>query len=238
MDLPIWQASITDGSGDIEGGAAITIADEGTGVYPAGGTFEDRAGATPYVEGSIFADGNGFFTFYALPGEYRVTAVGVSGSQTFRYIVLPGTAAQADLMTAKSDLDSGKIPVFPWAYVQDNILGTVSESAGVPTGAIIERGSNANGEFVKFADGTLICTHISSATGFNLSASSYFTWTFPHAFLTTFNGVGYIQRPSNDTTEMFVRTGTVSTGSAQNFAHSGSAVAGGTFILRAIGRWF
>jgi len=43
-------------------------------------------------------------------------------------------------------------------YSKDNILGTVSESGGVPTGAIIERGSNANGEFVKYADGTMICS--------------------------------------------------------------------------------
>ena len=42
-------------------------------------------------------------------------------------------------------------------YHQGNILGTVSESDGVPTGAIIERGSNANGEYVKYADGTQIC---------------------------------------------------------------------------------
>lgn len=38
------------------------------------------------------------------------------------------------------------------------LLGTVSQSGGVPTGAIIERGSNANGEFVRYADGTQICT--------------------------------------------------------------------------------
>lgn len=38
-----------------------------------------------------------------------------------------------------------------------NILGTVSQSGGVPTGAIIERGSNANGEYVRFADGTQEC---------------------------------------------------------------------------------
>ena len=38
-----------------------------------------------------------------------------------------------------------------------SILGTVSQSAGVPTGAVIQRGSNANGEFVRFADGTQIC---------------------------------------------------------------------------------
>jgi hypothetical protein len=43
-------------------------------------------------------------------------------------------------------------------YKKSNILGTVSESSGVPTGAIIERGSNSNGEYVKYADGTMIST--------------------------------------------------------------------------------
>lgn len=41
-------------------------------------------------------------------------------------------------------------------YQKSNILGTVSQSAGVPTGAVIERGSNASGNYVKYADGTLI----------------------------------------------------------------------------------
>lgn len=38
-----------------------------------------------------------------------------------------------------------------------NLVGTVSQSAGVPTGAVIERGSNANGDYVRFADGTQMC---------------------------------------------------------------------------------
>jgi hypothetical protein len=42
------------------------------------------------------------------------------------------------------------------SFHQGNILGTVSQSAGVPTGAIIERGSNSNGEYVKYADGTYV----------------------------------------------------------------------------------
>ncbi|WP_244858229.1 hypothetical protein [Pseudomonas sp. PP3] len=42
-------------------------------------------------------------------------------------------------------------------YGKSNILGSVSQSAGVPTGAVIERGSNANGEWTKYADGTMIC---------------------------------------------------------------------------------
>jgi len=48
----------------------------------------------------------------------------------------------------------------PWwlSYSQRNVVGTVSQSGGVPTGAVIQRGSNANGEFVRFADGTQICS--------------------------------------------------------------------------------
>lgn len=55
-------------------------------------------------------------------------------------------------------------------YHQDSILGTVSQSEGVPTGAIIERGSNANGDYVKFADGTLICTNSNSPITTNPAA--------------------------------------------------------------------
>ena len=39
------------------------------------------------------------------------------------------------------------------------IVGAVGQSGGIPTGAIIERGSNANGEYTRFADGTQICRH-------------------------------------------------------------------------------
>ena len=72
-------------------------------------------------------------------------------------------------------------------YISGNILGTVSQSGGVPTGAIIERGSNANGEFVKYADGTLIC----SVRGLTLSqvfANIMETaWVFPVSFINTTN---------------------------------------------------
>lgn len=42
-------------------------------------------------------------------------------------------------------------------YSRDSILGVVSQASGVPTGAIIERGSNSNGEFIRLADGTAFC---------------------------------------------------------------------------------
>lgn len=70
------------------------------------------------------------------------------------------------------------------------VTGTVAMTAGLPTGAVIQRGSGANGEFVRFADGTQICTHILAIGPLNLALGSLFqgasaiTWTFPAAFAT------------------------------------------------------
>ncbi|WP_236045296.1 MULTISPECIES: DUF2793 domain-containing protein [Pseudooceanicola] len=49
----------------------------------------------------------------------------------------------------------------PWraVFTQASVVGTVSQSAGVPTGAVLESGSNANGEYTRWADGTQICTN-------------------------------------------------------------------------------
>lgn len=65
------------------------------------------------------------------------------------------------------------------AYGKSNVVGTVSKSNGVPTGAIIERGSGANGNFVKWADGTMICTRsfalqtVAANGTINLGAQSF-----------------------------------------------------------------
>ena len=48
-------------------------------------------------------------------------------------------------------------------YDQASAVGTVSQSGGIPTGAIIERGSNANGSYIRWADGTQICTNDDAA---------------------------------------------------------------------------
>lgn len=68
-------------------------------------------------------------------------------------------------------------------YRKQNILGTVSQSGGFPTGAIIERGSSANGEYVRYADGTQICwREFSSQNVAANSAGSTQTWTYPAGF--------------------------------------------------------
>ena len=73
-------------------------------------------------------------------------------------------------------------------FHQGSVLGTVSQTAGVPTGRVIERGSNANGEYVRFADGTQICTVTAAAVDTTTAAGAVYmhtnllTWTFPAAF--------------------------------------------------------
>ena len=57
-------------------------------------------------------------------------------------------------------------------------VGTVA--TGSTQGSIIERGSNSNGEYIKFADGTMICTfHGTAVTG----SYARVTWSYPQAFL-------------------------------------------------------
>ena len=74
-------------------------------------------------------------------------------------------------------------------YKRSNIIGTVGQISGVPIGAVFESGSNSNGEYIKFADGTLVCVIIRSMsiTTPNGSAGWWYTneWgiTLPAAYI-------------------------------------------------------
>lgn len=64
------------------------------------------------------------------------------------------------------------------AYHPSNIVGTVSQSAGIPTGAVIQRGSNSNGKYVRFADGSQIAEHKATYT----TGTGGSLWTYPLSF--------------------------------------------------------
>ena len=115
-------------------------------------------------------------------GVTTVTSVDGVGNTN---LVLPesgtvATEAYADTKQAKGEL----------AY-------NVNTSSYIPntlsSGAIIERGSNANGEYVKFADGTLICNAaLPNEIGYSWPINTWFRqsnfplktngWTYPSAF--------------------------------------------------------
>lgn len=124
-----------------------------------------------------------------------------------------------------------------------DILGAVSQSGGAPTGAILERGSNANGEYVKYADGTQICWMArtdnvaidQSSTGVFYSTSS--GWTYPVSFSSTPAVLGNGRRASGIT---WVVVGSPSASSVlyNHVAAQSQGSLGASIALVAIGRWY
>ena len=137
MTLAVWQATIVNGSGDIQPSVEVTVLDETTGLFPASGIYADRAGAVPITEGNLFADTNGFVRFYANPGEYRVTVAAAAGQNTFRYQILAGTAALADLTTSATDTTAGRV-----TKVGDfGIGGSSTSKLGIDLNTILDGGN-------------------------------------------------------------------------------------------------
>lgn len=118
--------------------------------------------------------------------EFQIRVFGPDGGSirnlVARFADSSLTWAGNEVLTAASAIAAAQIPASltpDKAYRRGNILGPVSQSSGVPTGAIIERGSNANGNYVKFADGTQICWR----PRFQMNGPSLYGWDFPAPFL-------------------------------------------------------
>lgn len=128
-----------------------------------------------------------------------------------------------------------------------NLLGAVSQSGGVPTGSVIEFGSNAQGDYLKFADGTMITSQVvtvpaqtwTNGTGvryvflsFTLPAAfavvpKMFAQTVEGAISTRGSQVSNVAPTSLSTASAYLVTPSATTSNAQL-----------TINVMAIGRWF
>jgi hypothetical protein len=173
-DLPLDRRAIVE---DMTFNAAAVGALAG--VTQIGGSF-----VTARANGGLGADASGF----AASSFLRATANGYEAR----------TAAQvrSDIGADNAgNLTAGLLPdarLSANVYRRANILGAVSQSGGVPTGAVIERGSDANGRYVRFADGTQICTvefddtaNAWTIADGNLFRGGFTTWAFPAQFAAT-----------------------------------------------------
>lgn len=102
----------------------------------------------------------------------------------------PANPEGVSFPTKPSTSGSDSLSVWARLWRRGNVLGAVSKLLGVPTGALADEGQNANGYYWKFTDGTLLCTHRMEIT-YSSAAQLADTWTFPHAF-----GSTYINRRS------------------------------------------
>jgi hypothetical protein len=123
-----------------------------------------------------------------------------------------------------------------------NWVGTVAESA---TSSVIEEGSNANGNFTKFADGTMICYTVKSVAHSTLTNNGYtlLSYTLP---------ISFVGDASCIVSGAYSASGTVSVQRAvEIFNHDGytwnniwvyktgtSTSQGARISLTAIGRWY
>lgn len=154
-----------------------------TGAFGLGGTF---APALADMDATTTPTGLYFFNFT----NGTTTGTAPPGFQFGGVLVLSGigSSPQAPLMIAvERTSGSGRMAWRTsaggtwgsWQYVfgNRNAVGTVSQSGGTPTGTLFETGDNANGRYIRLADGTQKCWRTMTA-----SNSAATTWTFPAAF--------------------------------------------------------
>lgn len=199
---------------------------------------------------------------YALNGTYTGGYPGVNEAIYIRVTVHGPSYIKQEMMGVSSNFYASRNMTagewYPWEpiYTQDNTVGAVAN------GAIIEQGSNVNGEFIKFADGTMITwgvRTISYGVGAELPAGRGQAWdgglqpaTFvgkpSHSvtlsFMTGQDGTGvalYTLMQAYWMSSRMVHVG-VNTGHAPAYVHPQMAygtLSAGSFIasFQSLGRW-
>ncbi|CRM72850.1 hypothetical protein [Pseudomonas sp. 25 R 14] len=118
----------------------------------------------------------------AIIQQWGATLAGLGAVSTENVVpVAKGGTGGTTSSTARANLGLGTAAVAA-------LVGAVSQSGGVPTGAVMQYGSNANGSFIRYADGTQICWQkastaiaVTSGPANGLYYGSVI-WTFPAQF--------------------------------------------------------
>ena len=183
----------------------------------------------------------------------KVSADGTAWTTALSLDGATGLATGGAVQATATDVTPGRLARADYTFGPGNLVGTVSQVAGVPTGGAIESGSNANGTYVRFADGTQIC----SATGVVATRinGQYCAknWAYPIAFSAPPTGTQVMvdgdawsdlpTAPSLGRGDMVpLRGNNTTTGMSAQVWATGSA----TFVVgdeiplttMAIGRWF
>lgn len=185
---------------------------------------------------------------------WAISMLGLTGAANkFPYLNAANTAALADITALGRAFlaltgTNGNIPVMTGAGTAASrpIVGTVSQSGGIPTGAFIEHGGDATSGYLRLANGTQFCwranitpiPNTNAAAGAIFSGTSYPLGNFAAAFVslpvvvcggTGSAGGGWMAQDIYHTTAQW---GSFSTRSATG---TGTQV---QFFAIALGRWF
>ena len=171
----------------------------------------------------------------------------IGGVKTFSDGVEADSYGGDGVTQSATDTTTGRVILTDHGWTAGNLLGTVSQSGGDPTGAVIERGSNSNGEYVRFADGTQICTNddvanvsVEDEAG-NWWRSESFTWDFPVGFAgrpLTYGGIGGTSGSDLNRVVGCFGQSSASQATGRVFSATGASGTTSRIGLCAVGRWF
>lgn len=163
----------------------------------------------------------------------KVSADGSAFTTALSVDPATGLLSGAAVQSSANDATAGRIMRADWGLLRSDIAGTVTESGGVPSGAVIEQGSTANGSYTRFADGTQICARRNWLPDVGGS-----TWVFPRTFIDQ-TGTSVIATSTNTSAARFASALSTSAADAQVrvFDTSGTGVSSGVTTV-AYGRWF
>ncbi|MFN4160071.1 MAG: DUF2793 domain-containing protein [Gemmobacter sp.] len=238
VSVPITGTAVTQTTTDTTAGRLLKVGDGGL----LGTTVTNNADWNAI-------DASGFWN------NSNTSAVGLPTSSTVWHMLSLRSSANGQVQVAFRNGGPGltegaayrRKSVGTWGawsffYTSTNVIGTVSQTAGAPTGALIESGSNANGHWRRFACGLQICwrndlsaANASTAIG-SLFRSADVTWTFPAAFVASTAPV--VAGDADDLDAWVTTAAPANTGTTLRVLSAvtkGSAV---PFRAMALGRWF
>ncbi|MCM2563852.1 DUF2793 domain-containing protein [Lutimaribacter sp. EGI FJ00015] len=173
----------------------------------------------------------------------KVSADGSTWTEALVVDAMSGHVGGAAVQADATDTTAGRLARADYAYGPGNLVGSASQSGGTPTGAVIERGSNANGDYARFADGTQICwvyqfalDPCDDSSGSVFWSGTNTAWTFPAEFLA---GTKPVVSGTCDNPARWLTAGVPGNTFVGFKAFAASSFAATTYAnAMAIGRWF
>ncbi|MDO6586875.1 DUF2793 domain-containing protein [Salipiger sp. 1_MG-2023] len=160
----------------------------------------------------------------------KVSADGSVWTEALVIDAASGLASGAAVQSTATDITPGRLARADYAYGRGNLVGTVAQSGGIPTGAAIESGDSASGSYVRHADGTQIC----SAT-VSVAASGSSTVSFAAAFA----AAPRVTVAGKGATAIIATSDAASASTVDVYAFdtSGTRIAASVEVI-AMGRWY
>lgn len=228
LNLPLTGTAVQSGPEDATPGRLLTQGAFGVGAD----TMPDTADLNLVRRGGMWKFGSSAANRPFSQGG-AVLVMAVSPSRTLQIADEHDTGRIATRYISESAPSSGVWTAWREIYHGGTLLGAVSQSGGVPTGAVIETGENANGTYTRWADGTQLCSHLLTT-----SSSADTSWTFPAVFAAA-SGIRLSVCPREATSAIFGSSKVPSTTVVGvNAWNTSAARVAASVSLIAVGRWF